>query len=168
MKIKLSELKQIIQEELTEMALDTKVRKHRSEMGLPAWDRLGDAKKLARGAERRYGRRVARAEMQDVEAVKAAPKQRLVNPMHIDRGLEPDEADIRVFNVIDVLDHLFPKGGPADSLIDYEEKMDAVDDWAEKNRAFYYENPREDFSEWEAVKLAREAGAEAVILHDLS
>jgi len=168
MKIKLSELKQIIQEELTEMALDTKVRKHRSEMGLPVWDRLGGAKKQARSAERRYGKRVAHAELEDVGATEAQPKQQLVNPMGIDRGRNADEADIRIYNINDVLDHLFPDGDQINSLLDYEEKMDAVDDWAEKNRALYYENPREDFSEAEAVSLAREAGAEAVVLHDLS
>jgi len=171
MKIKLSELKQIIRKELGEAALDTKVRKHRSEMALPAWDRLGDAKKQASSAERRYGKRVTRAELEDVEAMEAQPKQEPVKPMGVDRGRSADEADIRIFNINDVLDHLFPEGdgvGSIDSLIDYEEKMDAVDDWAEKNRALYYENPREDFSEAEAVSLAREAGAEAVVLHDLS
>lgn len=40
--------------------------------------------------------------------------------------------------------------------------------WCEDNNVYYYERPRDDFSKSEAIKLATNAGADILLLGDMS
>jgi hypothetical protein len=69
-------------------------------------------------------------------------------------------------NICKVLDVLFPNnawyGG------DWKVIDSAVDQWCVENNAYRYSRGREEFSRYEACRLAGEAGCTAVLLEDLS
>lgn len=51
---------------------------------------------------------------------------------------------------------------------DYMEYSDVIMGWIADNNAHYYARPREDFSEWEAVREARLQDKSLVVVEDLS
>ncbi|MDF1565294.1 MAG: hypothetical protein P1V51_19815 [Deltaproteobacteria bacterium] len=92
------------------------------------------------------------------------PHETGVQPMCL---IDRDQAPIEAFNICDVLDVVCP-----DWLDNYErtyaEEMELVAAWAEKWGAYHYERDKEHYSEWEAARLAAEAGKARVILHNQS
>jgi hypothetical protein len=73
---------------------------------------------------------------------------------------------MQTINICSVLDVLFPNnawyGG------DWKVIDAAVTQWCVENNAYHYARGREEFSRYEATRLAEEAGCTVVLLHDLS
>ena len=75
-------------------------------------------------------------------------------------------SEIKKVGIWGVLTELF--GEDSEEWPLFEEQAAPFNEWLEENNAFCYSRPRESFFEYEAVELAEEAGAEVVVLEDLS
>jgi len=71
-------------------------------------------------------------------------------------------------SVCRLMDELYGEGVWLSHKVKYEDECKAVQEWCEKNNAYYYAMPREHFSVWEARRKAVEAGKTKVVLEDLS
>ena len=82
-----------------------------------------------------------------------------VEPVYLREGV------LKVYSICAVLEALF---GPWDERPSYEEQGPRFQAWCEANKVHYYAAPRESFSEWVGFQLALDAGAEGVVMEDLS
>lgn len=76
--------------------------------------------------------------------------------------------DIKLYTEYDVLETLLGKDYWQTQKYTYEDEGEIIERWAEENDAIIYERPREEFDELEAVHIAKQSGASAAILNDLS
>jgi len=72
---------------------------------------------------------------------------------------------MQIINICELLDELFPNNGWYN---EYALAQKQVAQWCFDNNAYHYARDREDFSKLEAVRLAKEAGCDTVVLEDLS
>ncbi len=70
---------------------------------------------------------------------------------------------IELIGVCDVLDLVDPEGEA-----EYMESGRLIREWCAANDAITYSAPRENFSDWTAADMAREAGVSRVVCEDLS
>lgn len=61
-----------------------------------------------------------------------------------------------------------PKSWLSSPSLEYARSGIMMKEWAKDNNAFYYAKPHEDFSTYEAIRLAKKAGNKVVILDDMS
>ena len=73
---------------------------------------------------------------------------------------------VKVINICDLMDHLYPHKGWMD--VDYKESCEAVMFWCNVNESHYYTAPREDFFMFVAVQEAIAKDKNVVVVEDLS
>ena len=73
---------------------------------------------------------------------------------------------VRVVNICDLLDHLYPHKGWIG--VDYMTTGVATKEWCDENESHYYAAPREDFFIFKAVREALESSKDVVVVEDLS
>jgi len=75
---------------------------------------------------------------------------------------------VALINVCHLLETIFGDGWAGDFSRTYEETQSAIMGWCDANDAHYYARGREDFSHFEAIEEAKQAGKTAVVVEDLS
>ena len=83
---------------------------------------------------------------------------------------------VKVVNICNLLDHLYPEvwHEPSSTTrfgwmdVDYKESGAAVMSWCDKNNSHYYAKTREDFFIFRAVEEAIAEGNDVVVVEDLS
>lgn len=75
---------------------------------------------------------------------------------------------VAVINVCHLLDVIYGKNWAGDFNRSYAETQSAIMAWCDANDSHYYARGREDFSRYEAVEEAKQAGKTAVVVEDLS
>ena len=73
---------------------------------------------------------------------------------------------VKVVNICDLMDHLYPHKGWMD--VDYKESSEAVMFWCNVNESHYYTAPRENFFMFVAVQEAIAKDKNVVVVEDLS
>jgi|TARA_B100001964_G_C14094505_1_gene536359 hypothetical protein len=72
---------------------------------------------------------------------------------------------VRVVNICDLMDHLYPDGWYG---VDYMTSGVATKKWCDENESHYYAAPREDFFMFVAVQETLAEGKDVVVVEDLS
>ena len=83
---------------------------------------------------------------------------------------------VKVVNICNLLDHLYPEvwHEPSSTTrfgwmdVDYKESGAAVRSWGDENNSHYYAKPREDFFIFRAAEEAIAEGNDVVVVEDLS
>lgn len=76
--------------------------------------------------------------------------------------------DVKVINICDLLENLFPGYFDGKVRPGFDETGEAVIEWCKKNDAHFYARCREDFFMWEGVDEASSAGKTVVVVEDMS
>ncbi len=72
---------------------------------------------------------------------------------------------VKVVNICDLLDHLYPHGHLG---VDGYGERHSVKKWCDENESHYYAAPREDFFMFVAVQETLAEGKDVVVVEDLS